>query len=92
MAHRIPLKAFSSSHLCALVLSPHLAEVESLASKIVAEVKAFEAKGGDDGADSSEYTFLTAVETAPQFSCPVCGNKVRAVPCREVLYLVREVL
>lgn len=44
----------------------------------MAEVTALEAKGGEDGAENSEFTFLAAVESAPQFHCPVCGNRVRA--------------
>lgn len=53
-----------------------ITDIDVLVSKIVAEVKALESKGGDQGAENSEYTFLAAVETAPQFHCPVCGNRV----------------
>lgn len=42
------------------------------------EVSALESKGGEEGAENSDYTYVAAVETAPQFSCPVCKNKVRA--------------
>lgn len=54
-----------------------LAEIDALVTKITEEVSALESRGGEQGAENSDYTFLAAVETAPQFSCTVCGNKVR---------------
>lgn len=56
---------------------PNKKDIDVLARKIVAEVEALEARGGEDGAENSEFTYLAAVESAPQFHCPVCGNRVR---------------
>lgn len=61
-------------------------EIDVLVSKIVAEVRALEARGGEQGAENSDYTFLAAVETAAQFNCPVCGNKVRRVRLRSRVF------
>eukprot|EP00752_Nemacystus_decipiens_P002508 g2355.t1 len=55
-----------------------MSDVNDLVTKIVEEVSALESRGGEQGAENSDYTFLAAVETAPQFSCPVCGNKKQA--------------
>lgn len=60
---------------CAYIPHTHT-DINDLVSKIVEEVSALESRGGEHGAENSDYTFLAAVETAPQFSCPVCGNKV----------------
>lgn len=56
-----------------------LEDIDVLIEKIVGEVTALEEKGGEQGAENSEYTFLAAVEAVSQFSCPVCGNKVRMI-------------
>ena len=61
-------------------------DINDLVTKIVEEVSALEARGGEHGAENSDYTFLAAVETAPQFSCPVCGNKVPSADYRSVSF------
>lgn len=43
----------------------------------MAEVNAMDAKGGEEGGENAEFTYLAAVESTPQFHCPVCGNRVR---------------
>ncbi|CAM9585877.1 unnamed protein product, partial [Ectocarpus sp. 8 AP-2014] len=58
-----------------LVCRESLADIDALVGKIVEEVSALESRGGEEGAENSDYTFVAAVETAPQFSCPVCKNK-----------------
>lgn len=62
---------------CTAWVTTDYVEIDNLANKIVAEVKALETKGGTDGAENSEFTYLAAVESAPQFHCPTCGNRVR---------------
>ncbi|CAM9322753.1 unnamed protein product [Ectocarpus sp. 12 AP-2014] len=52
-----------------------MSDIDALVDKIVEEVSALESRGGEEGAENSDYTFVAAVETAPQFSCPVCKNK-----------------
>ena len=51
--------------------------MDIMVNKILVEVKAFESRGGSQGAESGEFTYLAAVETAAQFKCPTCGNRVR---------------
>ena len=54
-------------------------EMDIMANKILVEVKAFESRGGSQGAESGEFTYLAAVETVAQFKCPTCGNRVRVL-------------
>ena len=54
-------------------------EMDIMVNKILVEVKAFESRGGSQGAESGEFTYLAAVETAAQFKCPTCGNRVRVL-------------
>ncbi|CAN0467932.1 unnamed protein product [Ascophyllum nodosum] len=49
--------------------------MDIMVNKILVEVKAFESRGGSQGAESGEFTYLAAVETAAQFKCPTCGNR-----------------